>query len=103
MWRIVACRIHSFPSPISQPGILHQAIGEGNYEELAFAAHTIKGISGNILAPQVVKAAEKVEKRAREHDKQAFILAEALLQLLERLLVELNNFDSKKEYESTVI
>lgn len=47
---------------------LHSAIGQGNAEKTAQAAHTMKGMIANFAAPAAEEAARRLETMGREAD-----------------------------------
>ena len=79
--------------------MLQQAMRAEDYKEMAFAAHAVKGIAGNIMAPSVEKVAADMEEQSRAHSQQAFKLAKELSDLVNKLLVELKSFDQEKTIE----
>ncbi|MCP5279236.1 MAG: Hpt domain-containing protein [Thiobacillus sp.] len=68
------------------PGKLRQAAGYGDFEALAFAAHSLKGMSGNLMADELHTFAARVELAAKRHETMALDEAELLAQAVERFL-----------------
>ncbi|MEW6676716.1 MAG: Hpt domain-containing protein [Pseudomonadota bacterium] len=60
-----------------------------DYPALALAAHSIKGMAGNLKADELYETAKRTDELARIADPQARDQAEVLAQLMERLLQEL--------------
>ena len=68
------------------PATLRRAAQQADYEALAFAAHALKSLAGNLLARDVEALAREVEQLARAGDAQAAMQAEALAQAVDCLL-----------------
>lgn len=69
---------------------LHQlAAGDGEYADIAFLAHSIKGTAGSLKAFEVQALAAATDQAARIADPQCRILAARLAALLQRLITEL--------------
>ncbi len=71
------------------PAKLRAAAGSGDFDGLAFTAHSLKSIGGNLMARGVRELAESTERAARRSDPQAASQAEELACLVETLLAEL--------------
>jgi len=71
------------------PAKLRAAAGSGDFDGLAFTAHALKSIGGNLMARGVRELAESTERAARRSDPQAASQAEELACLVETLLAEL--------------
>ncbi|WP_440940191.1 ATP-binding protein [Immundisolibacter sp.] len=71
------------------PASLRVAAQQTDYGALAFSAHALKGLAGNLLAHEVEKLARQVEKSARAGSAQAVAEADQLAQAVERLLTAL--------------
>ncbi len=61
----------------------------GNYTQLAFVAHALKGVAGNLMAHELQALAARTERAARAGQTEAGILAEKLAQSVECLLAEI--------------
>ena len=68
------------------PEKLDQAIQNSNYAEIAFIAHGIKGVAGNIEAKEIFTQAKLLEHLAHQHADEVFIQAEILSVQLKELL-----------------
>lgn len=68
------------------PATLRRAAQQADYGALAFTAHALKSLAGNLLARDVETLARQVEQLARAGDAQATAQAESLAQALDRLL-----------------
>lgn len=69
---------------------LHQlATGDGEYADIAFLAHSIKGTAGSLKATRVQALAAATDQAARIADPQSLILAAQLAALLHLLIAEL--------------
>ena len=71
------------------PAKLRDAAEHGDMESLAFVAHALKGIGGNLMAHGVRTLAARTERAAREKEPQATELAAELAGQVDALLVEL--------------
>jgi HPt (histidine-containing phosphotransfer) domain-containing protein len=71
------------------PGTLRSLAAAADYPALALAAHSIKGMAGNLKADALYETAKLTDELARLADPQAREQAEALARLMERLLQEL--------------
>ena len=70
------------------PAELRAAARQGDREKLAFAAHSIKGMAGNMMAAEVQGLAKAAEAAARTGGADAGERAEQLAAAAERLLAE---------------
>jgi PAS domain S-box-containing protein len=68
------------------PASLRRTAQQADYGALAFTAHALKSLAGNLLARDVETLARQVEQLARAGDAQATAQAESLAQALDRLL-----------------
>lgn len=69
---------------------IRQAVAQQDLDTLVFVAHSLKGVAGNIRAPQLRQLASEAEQAARRHEPQAGPLCLALAQGLEQLLTQLS-------------
>jgi len=76
-YRISVERLHSL------------AMGGGEYSEIAFIAHSIKGTSGSLKAARVHTLAATTDQAARAAAPECRALARDLANLLEQLIIEL--------------
>lgn len=74
------------------PARLRQAAASGDLEGLAFLAHTLKGIGGNMKARQLQELGGRTETSARAGQAEAAPLAGQLAQALEALLAALERW-----------
>lgn len=65
------------------------AAGAGEYSEIAFIAHSIKGTAGSLKAARVHTLAAATDQAARLAEPECRALARDLANLLEQLIVEL--------------
>jgi PAS domain S-box-containing protein len=72
------------------PEKLREAARSADYETIAFHAHSLKGICGNIEATAAYEIARQTEDSARAGGNDAAYLAERLAEHLERVLVVLD-------------
>lgn len=68
---------------------IRQVVEQGDFSELRVLAHTLKGMSGNIMAHQLRETALKVETLANDRNESAFSESAHLIEAMERLLAEL--------------
>lgn len=68
---------------------IRQAVAQQDLDTLVFVAHSLKGVAGNIRAPQLRQLASEAEQAARRHDPQTGPLCLALAHGLEQLLAQL--------------
>ena len=71
------------------PAMLRSLAAAADYPALALAAHSIKGMAGNLKADALYETAKRTDELARLADPQAREQAEVLAQLMERMLREL--------------
>ena len=71
---------------------LTAAIARHDYETLIFAAHTLRGLAGNLSARTVSDLAKAADSAARQGQPEAFELAGQLILLLDTLRAEFNAF-----------
>ncbi|MDP2823132.1 MAG: Hpt domain-containing protein, partial [Sulfuritalea sp.] len=75
------------------PAKLRAAAGQGDWQALAFVAHSLKGVGGNLMAPGVQDLAARTERAAKSAQPEAAELATELAAELadqvEALLAEL--------------
>lgn len=76
---------------------LAAAIAQNDYEILSFAAHTLRGLAGNLFAQKVSDLAKSVHGAARDEQPEAFELAGQLIPLLDVLRAELLAFEHPAE------
>jgi two-component system sensor histidine kinase BarA len=69
---------------------LASAVGDGEADALARAAHALKSMSHNIGARKVAAAAEAIERHARESDVPAADQMETLVRLLDATLASVS-------------
>jgi signal transduction histidine kinase/DNA-binding response OmpR family regulator len=74
------------------PARLRELSGAADYDALAFLAHGLKGIAGNIAATPQQDLAARTESLARQRDPHSLTLARELAESLEALLAELNDY-----------
>ena len=70
---------------------LRQAASAQDWDTLVFVAHSLKGVAGNIRAPQLRELASKTEQAGRLHAAEAMALSLDLAQGLEQVLSALSN------------
>ena len=68
----------------------------GDFKALAFLAHSLKGLSGNLAAPAVQELATQTEQSAKAQDAHAFALARQLADKLVLFLAELDDRTHRK-------
>ena len=61
---------------------LNEAIAAEDIETVAFIAHQIKGVAGNVVATAICEQARVTEKAARARNAEALILAKQLAGVL---------------------
>ena len=71
---------------------LAAGIAQNDYQPLIFAAHTLRGLAGNLFAQRVVDLAKATDNAARREQPEAFALAGQLICLLDTLRGELSAF-----------
>ena len=76
---------------------IRDAVLGKDYNELRIIAHTLKGMSGNIMADRLRDTAFTVEQLAREEKEQSWIEAEHLAQAVEELQLELRRILAETE------
>ena len=59
-----------------------------DFHQLAFIAHSIKGVGGNIRAQAIYELAQQIHQAAVREDPESFVLAEELAGQMEHLLAE---------------
>ncbi len=72
------------------PDRLRAAVRQGDYSTIAFLAHAVKGVGGNIKATNVHELAGRTEAAARACDPDALALAEQLTVQVDALLAILD-------------
>ena len=68
------------------PAKLRAAGADKDYKALAFLAHSLKGMGGNLMADEVHALAARVETAAKEQEEGVFAMAETLAMETERML-----------------
>ena len=68
---------------------LVQAIEVSDYQDIAFVAHSLKGVAGNIMAVSVAEKASQTEISAKSKEPTTIAYAKELQGLIERLILEL--------------
>ena len=71
------------------PDKLRHLAATGDFEALAFLAHKIKGIAGNLAASAAQELASATELAAKENDAQSLLLAQQLADKFTLILAEL--------------
>lgn len=71
------------------PARLRELAAARDFPALAMAAHSLKGMGGNLMATPVYELARQTDEAARTANQEALKLAEELAQLMEALLREL--------------
>ena len=84
--RLVAMAIQTHEGDVE---LLRKEIMSGDIQEIGKMAHTLKGLAGNIYAPELEKAAFSVMHAVKENSSEVWVLAEYLVEALARLLAEL--------------
>lgn len=79
------------------PTILRQYAERDELAGIAYSAHTMKGVAGNLVAAEVMRLAAKTENAARAEDAAATQLAHALSARVEVLLQELTHLAASLE------
>jgi CheY-like chemotaxis protein/HPt (histidine-containing phosphotransfer) domain-containing protein/anti-sigma regulatory factor (Ser/Thr protein kinase) len=74
------------------PARLRSAAENGDWDGLAFAAHSLKAIGGNLKADGISELAARTEKAAKGRDGQAATLAVELAERVDDLLAELSRY-----------
>ncbi len=74
------------------PGKLRELARNRAFEELAFLAHSLKGLSGNLAAEEVHSLASSTEHLAKEKDESALVQAYDLADQFDRMIHELQDF-----------
>lgn len=72
------------------PAKLRNAVTQGDWDGLAFVAHSLKAIGGNLKAHGVKELAARTEGAAKAREPQAAALAAELAELFDALLAELS-------------
>jgi PAS domain S-box-containing protein len=72
------------------PAKLRNAVTQGDLDALAFVAHSLKAIGGNLKAHGVKELAARTESAAKAREPQAAALAAELADLFDALLAELS-------------
>lgn len=73
----------------SVPAKIRSLAASADFPNLSLAAHSIKGMAGNLMAARLFELARDVDQMARQEDPLAFSQCETLAQLMEQLLQEL--------------
>lgn len=68
-----------------KPEALRRAAQQRDHATLKYEAHAIKGIAGNVKAQAAYELAERAESASKEMLEEAFVLAQALAQEVERV------------------
>ena len=76
------------------PDKLRAAAAEADFKGLAFLAHGLKGMGGNLMADELHALAARAEVAAKNGAEDTRELAEQLAQAMERLLAELARHDA---------
>ncbi len=76
-------------SQAESPAKLRAAAQAGNQGDMAFIAHALKGMGGNLMADELRELAARTEAAARAGEAQSTELAEELALAVERLLAAL--------------
>jgi PAS domain S-box-containing protein len=79
------------------PEKLRSLVNARDFAGLAFLAHSLKGIGGNLPTPPLFALARDTEDTAREQQPETFALAEQLALLTERFLAELAATDPGRQ------
>ena len=74
----------------SVPEKLNSAINKEDYDDIAFVAHSLKGVSGNLIADSVYELAKETEQCAREKRSETFLNANRLSEVTCKLLKEID-------------
>ncbi len=77
-----------------KPGKLREAASADDYESLAFVAHALKGVAGNLMANGVFEMAKSTEMSARAGEPGAIESAHELAGKIDELLVALERRSS---------
>jgi PAS domain S-box-containing protein len=76
------------------PAKLRAAASSGDGQVLAFLAHSLKGLAGNLEAASVSGLAERTARTARAGSEEAFSLGSDLAEALDKLLAELAQIET---------
>jgi HPt (histidine-containing phosphotransfer) domain-containing protein len=74
------------------PDKLRRLVRDRDFEGLAFVAHSIKGLAGNLAATSTQELAATTEKAARDNDDHAYTHASLLADQIDMILGELGEF-----------
>lgn len=80
------------------PGRLRTASEQGDLATIAFVAHNLKGVGGNLMARRIQALASATEAAARNGEANANALAEELLSAVQTMLDELAKHDQTKDH-----
>ena len=69
---------------------IRQACNDKDFEALAFSSHSVKGLSGNIIAKKVAELSAEIENKARASEATAFDLASKLTLMIDKLIDEVS-------------
>jgi PAS domain S-box-containing protein len=106
-WAALAERLEGVPGLVAKltatalrsqretPAKLRDAAAAGDLAALAFMAHNVKGMSGNLSAPRVMELSQRAERAAREAAPEAPALGRELAEHVEALLAELAERQSR--------
>ncbi|OGT91469.1 MAG: hypothetical protein A2514_12180 [Gammaproteobacteria bacterium RIFOXYD12_FULL_61_37] len=78
------------------PAKLRAAAGSGNLEDLAYLAHALKGVAGNLAAESIQEQAAQIHQAAQENNPDAIARTERLAAAVEQLLTELAAHETKE-------
>jgi CheY-like chemotaxis protein len=76
------------------PQQLRQLVANKDYAALAFLAHSLKGVFGNLAATPSQELAAKVEQAAKQNEERSFQLASELADHIPTLYAELESYVS---------
>jgi len=74
----------------STPNKLREAVAQQDWDTLVFVAHSLKGVAGNLRAPQLRTLASQAEQAARQHEASTADLCLALARGLEQVMAVLS-------------
>ncbi len=81
---------------VAIPATLRECAAARDLSEIAFLAHSIKGVAGNIKAQRVFELSLATEQAARQGQGEACAMAESLASLLEAMSRELEAYQAKR-------
>lgn len=80
------------------PDRLRTASDQGDLATIAFVAHNLKGVGGNLMAKRIQSLASVTEVAARKGEANAATLAEELLVAVQAMLDELAKYDQARDH-----